>query len=334
MTDFTIFFRPNMNLSKYYYNPETCRYEPKGTAYASILGYAVLFAVTTVVIFVGILFAHSKLFLTERGKELKKENQTFEKHFASLQQQASVLESSIANLNEKNAALHQKLFDAPIEQTQTKQTSTKANLLLADAESFRKEFNTVTQQAESNKQTAISHNIEIEGFGLRKKEKVFLLSVPSIMPVENTEDSKLASGFGVRVNPFHKGNYHHPGVDFTTSRGSKVFATASGRVLRAVKSSDLQAGYGNYVDIEHANGLVTRYAHLDNVTVHPAQRIEKGAVIGTVGMTGGTVAPHVHYEIIRKGEQVDPLPYMLEGITSNQYTELQKLGAKKNQSLD
>lgn len=298
-----------------------------------MFGYAVLFTISTAVIFAGILFLDSRLFLTERGKAIKKENKTFERHYASLQDQAHQLEGSIGQLKEKNAELHVKLFDTPFEQPQPS-TSSDADLLLADSEMFQQELNALTDQAESIKQTAINHNDEIAGFDFRKKDKMFLVSVPAVLPVENTEDSKLVSGFGIRVNPFHKGNYNHPGVDFATSRGSKVLATATGRVLRAVKSSTLQAGYGNYIDIEHSNGLVTRYAHLDEVFVHAAQKIEKGSVIGTVGMSGGSVAPHVHYEIIRKGEQVDPVPYMLEGLTSDQYTELKKLGAKKNQSLD
>lgn len=323
-----------MRLSKYYYNPETCRYEPKRTAYGSILGYGVLFAVSTVLIFVGILVLHSKLFLTERGKELKKENKTFEKHFASLQQQASVLEDSIAGLKEKNATLHEKLFETPLEKTDVESSAPTADLLLADAETFREELEAVNKKATSISQTAISHNSEIGSLSIRKKDKVFLLSVPSIQPVENSENTKLVSGFGVRINPFHKGNYNHPGADFAASRGTAVVATGNGVIIKAVKGSSLQAGYGNYVDIQHANGLITRYAHLDDVTVHAGQKVDKGFKIGTVGMSGGSVAPHVHYEIIRKGDQVDPVPYMLEGLTSDQHIELQKLGAKKNQSLD
>lgn len=323
-----------MSLSKYYYNPETCRYEPRKTAYGSILGYIVLFAVSTILIFVGILFLHSKLFLTERGKELKKENRAFEKHFASLQGQASVLESSIASLKEKNADLHAKLFETPLEQAGVHASSTKADLLLADTETFSKELEALNKKASSITRTAVSHNTEIAHYSIRERDKVFLLSVPSIQPVENSENTKLVSGFGVRINPFHKGNYNHPGVDFTSARGTAVVATATGRVIRAVRNSALQAGYGNYVDIEHSNGLTTRYAHLDEVTVRPGQKVDKGFTIGTVGMSGGSVAPHVHYEIIRKGEQVDPVPYMLEGLTSDQHIELQKLGKKKNQSLD
>lgn len=322
-----------MGLSKYYYNPETCRYEPRKTAYGSILGYTVLFAVSTVLLFTGILFLHSKLFLTERGKELKKENKTFEKHFASLQGQASTLEGSIASLKEKNATLHEKLFETPLEQPE-RAPSPKADLLLADAETFSEELEALNKKALSITRTAVSHNTEIANSSIRERDKVFLLSVPSIQPVENSENTKLVSGFGVRVNPFHKGNYNHPGVDFTSARGAAVVATGGGRVVKAVKGSTLQAGYGNYVDIEHSNGLTTRYAHLDEVTVKPGQKIDKGFTIGTVGMSGGSVAPHVHYEIIRKGDPVDPVPYMLEGLTSDQHIELQKLGAKKNQSLD
>lgn len=323
-----------MRLSKYYYNPETCRYEPKRTAYGSILGYGVLFAVSTVLIFVGILVLHSKLFLTERGKELKKENKTFEKHLASLKQQASELEGSIAGLKEKNATLHVKLFETPLEKAEAQTSAPRADLLVADAETFQEELRALNQKATSISQTAVNHNIEIGSLPIGKKDKVFLLSVPSIQPVENSENTKLVSGFGVRINPFHKGNYNHPGADFAASRGTAVVATANGNVIKAIKGSTLQAGYGNYVDIQHANGLITRYAHLDDVTVRPGQRVDKGTTIGTVGMSGGSVAPHLHYEIIRKGDQVDPVPYMLEGLTSDQHIELQKLGAKKNQSLD
>jgi murein DD-endopeptidase MepM/ murein hydrolase activator NlpD len=323
-----------MGLSKYYYNSETCRYEPRKTAYGSILGYIVLFGVSTVLIFVGILFLHSKLFLTERGKELKKENKAFQKHFASLEDQASVLEGSISSLKKENATLHEKLFETPLEQTELQASSSTADLLLADFETFSEELEALNKKASSITRTAVSHNTEIANYSIRERDKVFLLSVPSIQPVENSENTKLVSGFGVRINPFHKGNYNHPGVDFTSARGAAVVATATGRVIRAVKNSTLQAGYGNYVDIEHSNGLTTRYAHLDEVTVHAGQKVDKGFTIGTVGMSGGSVAPHVHYEIIRKGDQVDPVPYMLEGLTSDQHIELQKIGAKKNQSLD
>jgi murein DD-endopeptidase MepM/ murein hydrolase activator NlpD len=162
----------------------------------------------------------------------------------------------------------------------------------------------------------------------------FLLSVPSIQPIENGELTKLVSGFGDRINPFHKGIHHHPGADFAALRGTPVLATARGVVVDITNGSSLQAGYGNLVEIDHGNGLITRYAHLDAASVRVGQRVSKGAIIGTVGMSGGAIAPHVHYEIIRRGKQVDPVPYLLQNLNSTEYSMLQKLGSKKNQTLD
>jgi murein DD-endopeptidase MepM/ murein hydrolase activator NlpD len=111
-------------------------------------------------------------------------------------------------------------------------------------------------------------------------------------------------------------------------------AAANGIVVDIHRGSSLQAGYGNYIEIDHGNGYITRYAHLEEVSVRVGQRVSKRAVIGTVGMSGGAVAPHVHYEIIYYEKQVDPVPYMMENLNSTEYAELQKSGRLKNQSLD
>jgi murein DD-endopeptidase MepM/ murein hydrolase activator NlpD len=158
-------------------------------------------------------------------------------------------------------------------------------------------------------------------------------SIPSIQPIANAQLDLLVSGFGERINPFHKGKYKHPGVDFAAPRGTPVFATAPGKVI-VVKRTRLQAGYGNYIDVDHGNGFVTRYAHLEAIKVHKWQNIDKGKVIGTVGNSGGSVAPHLHYEVIREGEPVNPVHHLMEGLTSEQHSALFKLSMKQNQSLD
>jgi murein DD-endopeptidase MepM/ murein hydrolase activator NlpD len=322
-----------MSLSKYSYNPETCRYEPSRTSLTSIAGIAILFCISTAVIFGGILFLHSKLFLTEKGKALKKENIALVKHKASLQQGLTSVNTVLASLKEQNSDLHKKLFETPLEEAAAA-TSNKESLILANESGFQSEATELKEELERATKTSSEHNENFSMLDVTKKDLTFLLAVPSMQPVENTELTKLVSGFGNRVNPFHKGNYHHPGADFAAARGTSVFATAKGVVVEIRKGSSIQAGYGNYIEIDHGNGLITRYAHLDDVTVRMGQRISKGAVIGTVGMSGGAVAPHVHYEIIRKGKQVDPVPYLMEHLNSNEYIALQKLGSKKNQSLD
>ena len=101
-----------------------------------------------------------------------------------------------------------------------------------------------------------------------------------------------------------------------------------------MKHSDLLAGFGNYIEIDHGFGYITRYAHLEEITVRNGQHISAGQVIGTSGTSGGTIAPHLHYEVIRNGKNLDPVNFMLEGLNSFNYHQLMEVSKKVNQSLD
>ena len=272
--------------------------------------------------------------MTERGKALKRENIALTKHHASLQQGLTNVNGVLTDLNSQNSNLHKKIFETPLGADTNAPTIGKESLLLADASGFQTEVLELTDKISAISKMSNDHNAHFSNLEINKNELAFLMTVPSVQPIDNPELSKLVSGFGKRINPFHKGNYHHPGIDFAAARGTSVIATAKGIVVDIKNGSSLQAGYGNYIEIDHGNGLITRYAHLDNVSVRMGQRVSKGIVIGTVGMSGGAVAPHVHYEIIRKGKQVDPIPYLMEKLNSAEYFALQKLGSKKNQSLD
>jgi murein DD-endopeptidase MepM/ murein hydrolase activator NlpD len=168
---------------------------------------------------------------------------------------------------------------------------------------------------------------------VKKEDLSTLFSVPSIMPVENFELTNLVSGFGTRINPFHKGHYHHDGVDITSTRGTSVLAAGHGQVIMT-KRSDLLAGFGNYVEIDHGHGVVTRYSHLEEITVRVGQKIKKGHTLGTVGSTGGSIAPHLHYEVIQDGANIDPIKFFAEGLNAAQFQELVTKSKKQNQSLD
>lgn len=113
-----------------------------------------------------------------------------------------------------------------------------------------------------------------------------LTTIPSTAPIENFEVTKLVSGFGKRINPFHKGQYHHDGVDIASSARYSGFGRWPGRVL-ITKRSDLVAGYGNFVEIDHGHGYVTRYGHLEEIIVRQGQVLKKGQIIGSVGSSGG-----------------------------------------------
>lgn len=181
--------------------------------------------------------------------------------------------------------------------------------------------------------SAMSNNFFGDKLSMKKEALAGINALPTLQPVQPWDTDRLISGFGMRVNPFHKGLYEHLGVDLVMPRGTPVIAAAEGRIAQ-LKRSDLQAGYGNYVEIDHGNGMVTRYAHLEDIDVRFGTKVAKGDRIGTIGTSGGSVAPHLHYEILRDGKNVDPVFYMLEGLPPSEHYFLTLISHRQNQSLD
>ena len=320
---------------KYHYNPKTFRYERARITFKDTLWYVSCLLFTALVICAVAIVIHDYLIETENERLLSIENNLLKKHRPVLEEDLNNVEATLVNLKEADKDLYVRIFntDAPTSSPLTTNIS-REQALLADASGFRELLTILKTKSESLKAKSSRTN---EEFGntihISTEQLEILQSIPSIQPVNNPNLDLMVSGFGERINPFHKGNYQHPGADFAAARGTEVFAAASGRVINLNRTS-LQAGYGNYIDIDHGHGFVTRYAHLEDIKVRRGQKVTKGFVIGTVGNSGGSIAPHLHYEIIREGEQVNPTPYMMEGLTSEQHNTLLKLSVIQNQSLD
>jgi murein DD-endopeptidase MepM/ murein hydrolase activator NlpD len=285
--------------------------------------------------FAGLIFLYNYLLETETERKLRTENKAIELYKPVLEQKLAQINATLSGLDEEDKALYSRLFNtAPPVTAVQDHTLSKEEVLLADAGDFRSLLNDVRVKSTQLFEHAVYSNT-LFGNDIRiTKDEVDLLgAVPSLQPIAGARPENVASGFGDRVNPFHKGTYHHPGVDFISPRGTAILATAKGTVSM-VKRSDLQAGYGNYLEIDHGHGLVTRYAHLEEITVKPGQKVSKGMTIATLGNSGGSIAPHLHYEIIRDGEQVNPALYMIEGLTSQEHSNLLSSSKKQNQSLD
>ena len=121
--------------------------------------------------------------------------------------------------------------------------------------------------------------------------------------------SRVTSTFGVRADPFLGRKALHSGIDFAEAQGTAIHATAPGTVTKAGSFG----GYGNMVEIDHGNGITTRYGHMARVTVQVGQTLERGATIGAVGSTGRSTGPHLHYEVRRDGVAVDPAKFFRIG---------------------
>jgi murein DD-endopeptidase MepM/ murein hydrolase activator NlpD len=324
-----------MRYTTFRYNVETCQYERVGMNAWSILWYCLGLATMAVCMLVGILLLHDLVVNTETETRLRKENRALSRHHALLETQLDELEPVLTSLEQKDRVLHAKFFGSlPPLTTAGLDRASKQELLLADADSFRNQISSLTNS--SNKlvvKASQSNQYFSKRLTIGKNTLSEINSLPTLQPIQPWVSDRLISGFGQRVNPFHKGLYHHLGVDIAMPRGTSVISTAGGVVVQ-LKRSDLQAGYGNYVEIDHGNGLVTRYAHLEDIKARFGAKIKKGETIGTVGTSGGSVAPHLHYEILRDGKNVDPVYYMVEALNPSQHHFLQLMSHQQNQSLD
>lgn len=324
-----------MRYSTYRYNTHTCQYERVKIHAKNVLSYVLGLLVTASCMLVGILLFHDFIINTENEKSLRKENRAMKQHHAILSAHLNDLQPVLTSLQNKDRYLHTQFFGSQpvVPQTEIDRAS-KQKLLLADGHSFREQVlslkNTSRKLFERSTATGqyFAHELKI-----KKDDLLRINALPTLQPITPWQPERLISGFGLRVNPFHKGLYDHIGVDIAMPRGTPVIATAAGTVVQ-LKRSDLQAGYGNYIEIDHGHGLITRYAHLEDIQIKFGAKVRKGEVIATVGTSGGSVAPHLHYEIIREGKNTDPVVYMVEGLTSEEHERLVILSHQQNQSLD
>ena len=170
---------------------------------------------------------------------------------------------------------------------------------------------------------------EIEDM-VKNKEKL-LAAIPAIQPVSNKDLSRVASGFGYRIDPVYKTRRFHAGLDFTAPVGTPIYATADGVVKEAGYNT---GGYGNNVVINHGFGFQTLYAHMYKIKARVGQKVKRGEVIGYIGNTGKSTGPHLHYEVHKKGQPVDPIYYFYNDLTPAQFERITKLAKASNQSLD
>jgi murein DD-endopeptidase MepM/ murein hydrolase activator NlpD len=319
----------------YKYNEETCQYERMRVRTPDVVFYVSGLVVVAILMLAGMLFLHDYFIDSEKEISLRNENAALKKNYGVLTSQLGDIESTLEHLEVEDQKLHQKFFGTDLVSVANENaTLLDKNVLLADPSDFRKAINNVNE--ESSKllmQSSITTGFFSGELGINKAEINKIIAMPVLLPTKPWNAESVMSGYGMRINPFHKGLYQHEGIDIAMPRGTDVVATASGTVTE-VKRSNVQAGYGNYIVIDHSGGFTTRYAHLDEIKVSANQRIKKGSTIGTIGNSGGSIAPHLHYEIIKNGQPLNPIYYMVEGLNSDQHHQLKLISEKKNQSLD
>ena len=164
----------------------------------------------------------------------------------------------------------------------------------------------------------------------QNKEKM-LASIPAIQPIDNKSLKCIISGFGWRIHPVYKTEKFHTGIDFAAAEGTPIYATGDGVVEKA---DDMETGYGNHVVINHGFGYESLYGHMSRMAVTVGEKVKRGQVIGYVGCSGMCTGDHVHYEVIKNGEKVNPIDYFYTNITPEEYKQIITIASQPAQSLD
>ena len=325
-----------MSKVKYYFDAETLSYRPiKATNINRIINFLlfVLSSFSFGVICLLILL-NSDILNTPSEIAQKRTIQNYELQFDILNKKLSQLESVVANVEERDNNLYRVYFEAsPIPEEQRYAGFGGVNRY-RDLEGYDNSeliINTTKRLDILTKQTVVQSRSldEIERLAANKSE--LIAAIPTIQPIKNKDLTRVASGFGYRIDPFTKKRRFHYGMDFTAKRGTPVYATGNGIVKRADNRS---SGYGRHIRIDHGFGYVSLYAHLTKYNVRRGQKVKRGDIIGYVGNTGRSAGPHLHYEILKDNKKINPLNFYYGNLSPKEFEALLSQSKQENQSLD
>jgi murein DD-endopeptidase MepM/ murein hydrolase activator NlpD len=165
---------------------------------------------------------------------------------------------------------------------------------------------------------------------MAKTREVRMENIPAIQPILNKDLTRIASGFGARIDPVYHVVRFHQGMDFTASTGTDIYATGNG----TVSFCGWRQGYGNTVIINHGFGYETLYAHCSELLVVEGQKVRRSDVVAKVGNTGKSTGPHLHYEVRLRGTQVDPRNYFFMDLSPEDYDRMVQLSNNFGRVLD
>lgn len=320
---------------RYIYDPEeVCYTKYKRSVKHRIISFMSYFAMLLVVAAV-INITFSIFFDTPKEKGLKRENEQMLKHYNELNTRFDEITDVLENIQQRDRNIYRTIFEvSPIPKSiwdagyggvnRYKELEERDNGEIVIA-SYKKIDNI------ENKLRIQSHSL-YGLISLAEEKKDFLASIPAIQPISNRNLKRTASGWGWRIHPIYKIKKFHYGIDFTAPRGTKIHATGDGKVVEV--SGYSRVGYGKKVVIEHGSGYKTLYAHLDGFNVRRGQKVKRGDVIGYVGNSGLSVAPHLHYEVIKNGKKVNPVHYFFKDLSPKEYEEMIIIASRSGQSFD
>lgn len=317
-------------MSKYKFNKEQLSFVEDKLGIKGRLSVAFRFLLATILLAVLYYIIFALLFNTKQEELIIKQNQMMEQEYKKVADKMEILDKVIVDLKARDQEIYRNLFKSnPPDIFQGHYTS-----------SLYSRIDSASDITLVHLTTLRNAKMEVLVDNQRKRiDEIFsaldsmknLTGIPSILPVKDIGPSQAGAGVGSKIHPFYKTTVMHNGVDILSPLGTQVRAAADGVVEEVVKSD---RGRGNQITIKHEFGYKTYYAHLGDILVRASQPVKQGSVIGRVGNSGLSFAPHLHYEITLNGEVLDPVNYFFAELKPEIFREMKINAASNGQSLD
>lgn len=323
-----------MPKTKYRFNTKTLSYEKIELDWKQKIFRASTFMIAS--LFMGFVFymAASKLIDSPKEKLLKKENSQLKSQYELLNSRMDQVTGVLEDIQRRDDEIYRVIFEAEPIAKEIREAGFGGVNRYKNIEGY-KNSELIIESAQKldkiTKQLYIQSKSYDEVYNMASRKEKMLASIPAIQPVANKNLKRMASGYGMRMHPIYKRRKMHTGMDFSAERGTEIYATGNGKVIH-VESS--RRGYGNHVIIDHGYGYQTLYAHMSRFDVRRGEEVRRGQVIGYVGNTGTSVAPHLHYEVHKNGEKVNPINYYFNDLSPEEYEQMIEFASQPTQSFD
>jgi hypothetical protein len=319
---------------KFYYDSDTLSYQriqvKKGTKVKNSLLFIVAILLTSFLGFIGFSYVVKSPGQMEQERELENLKLHFELLSKKIEQGTEVLNE----IQERDDNIYRVYFEAEPISKEERMAGFGGINRYKSLDGFENSvmIKEVTKKIDVlSKQLVVQSKSLDEIIEMAKNKKEMLASIPAIQPVANKELKRMASGYGYRIHPIYKTRKYHWGMDFSAPKGTPIYATGNGKVEYAKRS---KRGFGNHVKIDHGFGYKTLYGHMDTFIVRKGQKVQRGDLIGYVGSSGTSTAPHLHYEVHKGKRKVNPIYYYFNDLTPEEYDLMLDMASKENQSLD
>lgn len=273
-------------------------------------------------------------FDTPKEKGLKREIQQLLVQYEILNDRFKLIDNTLVDLQERDDNIYRVIFEAePIPSSVRSAGFGGVNKYseIRDMNNAELVINTARRLDKITKKLYVQSRSYDEVTEMVTNKEEMMSSIPAIMPISNKDLTRTASGWGYRIHPIYKIRKFHYGMDFTAPTGTEIYSTGDG-VVELVQNS--LRGYGKKVVINHGFGYKTLYAHLNGFNVRRGQKVKRGDVIGYVGSTGASTAPHLHYEVLKNNRKVNPIHYYFNDLTPEEYDRMIFISSNSGQSFD